>query len=140
MMSKAGLLLLGLLLVPMKTNGQSAVENEIIGPTPFRVAKPTRWQDGYTDWRGRKIFRPDWQPFKVERGDSFEIDLKSIATISRKSLVVRVVAYLVEGDDYNPNNLIQFAFTCRDITEVVSSVPFERLRPVEKEARRLACP
>jgi hypothetical protein len=143
MKSRNILLILGLFLVPMKTNGQLAIDTEIIGPTPFRVAEPTRWQDGYIDWRGRKFFRPDWQAFRVENGDTFEIDMKSIANISSRGPgpVIRVVAYLVEEDDYNPNNLIQFGFTCRDITEIISSVPFERLRLVEREAKRLAsCP
>jgi hypothetical protein len=67
----------------------------------------------------KKIFEPDWRMFKVENGATFAVDRKSIVNISPNGLVVRVVAYLVEGDDFDPNDLITFAFDCKNFVEVV---------------------
>jgi hypothetical protein len=138
MKSKMVILVLGLLLLPIKAIGQSS-EAEIIGPTPFRVAEPARWRDGYIGWRGRKIFGPDWRTFKAENGGTFVVDVKSIANISRTGLLVRVVAYLVEGEDFEPKNLITFAFNCKDFAEVVGRVPYEWGQSVEERAQKLAC-
>ena len=131
-------LALGLLLMPIEASGQSP-DAEIIGPTPFRVAEPARWRDGYITWRGRKIFGPDWRTFKAENGAAFVVDMKSVVNISRTDVLVRVVAYLVEEDDFDPSNLITFAFNCKDFVEVVTKVPYERVEPVQKQARKLAC-
>ena len=38
------------------------------------------------------------------------VDMKSIVKISRGGLLIRAIAYLVEGDDFDANNLITFAF------------------------------
>ena len=65
--------------------------------------------------------------------------MKSIVNISSDGLLVRVVAYLVEGDDFDPNDLITFAFNCKDFVEVVTNVPIERVQPVQELVRRLAC-
>jgi hypothetical protein len=46
---------------------------------------------------------------------------------------------LVEGDDFDPNNLITFAFNCKDFVEVVTNATVERVRPVQKQVRELAC-
>jgi hypothetical protein len=138
MKSKMVILVLGLLLLPIKAIGQSS-EAEIIGPTPFRVAEPARCRDGYFGWRGRKIFGPDWRTFKAENGGTFVVDVKSIANISRTGLLVRVVAYLVEGEDFEPKNLITFAFNCKDFAEVVGRVPYEWGQSVEERAQKLAC-
>src|SRR6266536_2347104 len=128
MKSKIVVLVLGLSLMPIKANGQSP-DAEMVGPTPFRVAEPARWRDGYINWRGRKIVEPDWRTFKAENGATFVVDMKSIVNISRTDLLVRAVAYLVEGDDFDPNNLFTFAFNCKDFVEVVTNVPLERAQP-----------
>ena len=65
--------------------------------------------------------------------------MKSIVNISPNGLLVRVVAYLVEGDDFDPSNLITFAFNCKDFVEVVTNATVERVRPVQKQVRELAC-
>ncbi len=113
---------LALSLLPVVANGQSP-DAEIIGPTPFRASEPPRWKDGYTGWRGRQFFRPDWQTFKADDGATFVIDMKSIANIAPDGVLMRVVAYLIEGDTFEPRNLITFAFNCKNFVEVVSSVP-----------------
>ena len=77
--------------------------------------------------------------FKADNGATFAVDKKSIMNISPNGLVVRAVAYFIEGDDFNPNNLISFAFDCRDFTEVVTKAPDERVQLVEKQVRALAC-
>src|SRR5437667_11043946 len=92
----------GLLSMPLMANGQS-LDTEVVGPTPFRAAEPARWRDGYLNWKGRKIFEPDWRTFNTGNGATFVVDMKSIVNISSDGLLVRVVAYLVEGDDFDPN-------------------------------------
>jgi hypothetical protein len=77
--------------------------------------------------------------FKADNGATFAVDTKSIMNISPNGLVVRAVAYFIEGDDFNPNNLISFAFDCWDFTEVVTKVPDERVQLVEKQVKALAC-
>jgi hypothetical protein len=128
----------GLSLVPPLASGQSH-DAGVIGPTPFRAAAPAQWRDGYISWRGRKVFEPDWRMFRSDNGDTFVIDMKSIVNIDPNGTLVRVVAYLVEGDDYDPKRLMQFAFNCKDFIEVVTAVSFDRLRPVEEQAKKLAC-
>jgi hypothetical protein len=86
----------------------------------------------------RKIFEPDWRTFKTDNGATFVVDKKSIVNISHNGLLVRVVV-LVEGEDFDPNNLITFAFNCRDFVEVVTNATVERVRSVEKQVRELAC-
>lgn len=129
---------IGLLAMPTLARGQS-VDADIIGPTPFRAAAPAQWRDGYISWKGRKVFEPDWRMFRADNGDTFVIDMKSIVNIAPTGTLVRVVAYLVERDDYDPKRLMQFAFNCRDFVEVVTAVSSDRLRPVEEQARKLAC-
>lgn len=67
------------------------------------------------------------------------IDLKSIVNIAPGGTLVRVVAYLVEGDGYDPKRLMQFVFNCTDFVEVVTAVSSDRLQPIEEQARKLAC-
>ena len=124
--------------MPIKASGQPS-DVEVVGPTPFSVAEPAKWRDGYINWRGRKIIEPDWRTFKAENGATFVVDMKSIVNISSDGLLVRVVAYLVEGDDFDPNDLMTFAFNCKDFVEVVTNVPIERVQPVQELVRRLAC-
>jgi hypothetical protein len=138
MTGKMAMLAVGLLLMPIKANGQSS-DAEIIGPTPFRVAEPARWRDGYINWRGRKIFGPDWQVFKAENGAAFVIDMKSVVNISRTNKLIRVVAYLVEEDNFYPSNLMTFAFNCKDFVEVVTKVPLQFVQAVQQQARVIAC-
>ena len=85
------------------------------------------------------MFSPDWRSFKSDRGDNFVIDMKSIVNLAPTGTLVRVVAYLVEGDDYDAKRLIQFAFNCKDFAEVVTAVSPDRLRPIEEQAKKLAC-
>jgi hypothetical protein len=138
MKSKMLMLAFGLLLMPIAANGQSP-DADLAGPTPFHAAEPLRWRDGYINWRGRKIFEPDWRTFKTDNGATFVVDMKSIVNIGHNGLVVRVFAYLVEGDDFDPNDLITFAFDCKDFVEVVTNAAVERVRSVEKQVRELAC-
>jgi len=138
MKSKTLVLALGLLLMPMMANGQSP-DAGIVAPPPSPAAQPARWRDGYTDWRGRKIFEPDWRTFKTENGAIFAVDMKSIVNISPNGLVVRAVAYLVEGDDFDPNGLMTFAFDCEKFVEVVTRASSERVRPVQERVKELAC-
>jgi hypothetical protein len=139
MKSKTLVLALGVLLMPIMANGQSP-DAGIVGPTPFPVAaQPARWRDGYINWRGRKIFEPDWQMFKAENGATFVVDMKSIANISPNGLLVRVVAYLVVGEDFERKKLISFTFNCKDFVEVVGRVPDEWGRSVQERAKKLAC-
>jgi hypothetical protein len=139
MKSKTHMLALGLLLMPMMANGQSP-DAGIVKPTPFLVAaQPTRWRDGYIDWKGRRIFEPDWRMFEAENGATFVVDMKSIANISPNGLLVRVVAYLVAGEDFERKNLISFTFNCTDFVEVVGRVPDEWGRSVQERAKKLAC-
>ena len=66
--------------------------------------------------------------------------MKSIVkSIVPSGTLVSVVAYLVEGDDYDPKRLMKFLFNCKDFYEVVTSVSRDRLQPVEEQARKLAC-
>jgi hypothetical protein len=65
--------------------------------------------------------------------------MKSIVNISPNGLVVRVVAYLVEGGDFDPNDLITFAFNCKGFVEVVTKAPRERVGPVQQQVKELAC-
>jgi len=125
-------------LVPPLANGQP-VDADVVGPTPFQTVAPATWRDGYTNWKGRKVFSPDWRSFKSDRGDNFVIDMKSIVNLAPTGTLVRVVAYLVEGDDYDAKRLIQFAFNCKDFAEVVTAVSPDRLRPIEEQAKKLAC-
>jgi hypothetical protein len=138
MKAKMLVLACGLLLMPTIANGQAS-EAGVAGPTPFRAAEPARWRDGYINWRGRKIFEPDWSSFKADNGATFVVDMKSIVNMSRGGLLIRVVAYLVEGDDFDANNLITFAFNCKDFVEVVTNATVERVQSVQKQARELAC-
>jgi hypothetical protein len=138
MKSEMAALAYGLSLMPITTNGQSPIA-EVVGPTGHRVAEPMFWRDGYITWRARKISEPDWQMFKADNGATFAIDKKSIMNISPNGLVVSAVAYyFIEGDDFNPNNLISFAFDCKDFTEVVTTASQERVQLVEKHVRALA--
>ena len=129
---------LGLLLGVPLASGQS-FDADVIGPTPFRAAAPAQWREGYITWKGRRVFEPDWRTFRSDHGDTFVIDMKSIVNIAPSGTLVRVVAYLVEGDGYDPKRLIQFAFNCKDFVEVVTAVSSDRLQPVEEQARKLAC-
>jgi hypothetical protein len=65
--------------------------------------------------------------------------MKSIVNIGHEGLLVRVVAYLVEGEEFDSKNLVTFAFNCKDFFEVVTNATFERVRPVERQVRELAC-
>ena len=76
---------------------------------------------------------------KADNGATFAVDRRSIRNIDPSGLVVIAVAYFVEGDDFNLNNLISFAFNCKDFTEVVTNGPPERVQLVEKQVRSLAC-
>ena len=76
--------------------------------------------------------------FKAENGATFVVDMKSIVNVSPNGLVVRVVAYLVEGDDFNPNDLITLAFDCKNFVEVVTKASSERVRPVQERVKELA--
>jgi hypothetical protein len=138
MESKMLTLACGLLLMPIMANARSP-DADIAGPTAFRVTEPLRWRDGYINWRGRKIFEPDWRTFKADNGTTFVVDMKSIANIGHNGLLVRAVAYLVEGEDFDPNDLITFAFNCKDFVEVATNTNSERVRSVEKQVRELAC-
>ena len=77
--------------------------------------------------------------FKGENGAIFVVDMKSIVNVSPNGLVVRVVAYLVEGDVFDPNDLITLAFDCKNFVEVVTKAPSERVRPVQERVKELAC-
>ena len=77
--------------------------------------------------------------FKGENGAIFVVDMKSIVNVSPNGLVVRVVAYLVEGDDFNPNDLIPLAFDCKNFVEVVTKASSERVRLVQERVKELAC-
>ncbi len=126
--------------MPMSANGQ-ALYAEDIGPTSSSgVAEPLRWRDGYMNWKGRKITGPDWLMFKTDDGATFAIDRSSIKSIGPGGLMVSAVAYFVEEDDFNPQNLISFALDCKHFTEVVTSVPPERVQLVEKQIKEIACP
>jgi hypothetical protein len=138
MKSKRLILACGLLLMPTIANGQAPGAG-VAEPTPFRAAEPARWRAGYINWRGRKIFEPDWRTFKADNGATFVVDMKSIVKIGHDGVVVRVVAYLVEGDDFDPHNLITFALNCKDFVEVVTNAPDERVQSVQKQVRELAC-
>ena len=138
MKSEMAALVFCLLVMPIMANEQS-FHAEVVGPTGSRVAETTHWRDGYTTWRGRKITEPDWQMFKADNGATFAVDKSSIKNINPNGRVVSAVAYFVEGDDFNSNNLISFAFNCRDFTEVVTNAPHERVQLVEKHVRALAC-
>jgi hypothetical protein len=128
-----------LLFMPISANGQTLYAEDV-GPTSSRVAEPLRWRDGYVTWKGRKISGPDWLMFKADDGATLAVDGGSIKNISPDGLVVSAVAYFVEGDDFNPKNLISFAFDCKHFTEVVTSVSPERVQLVEKQIKSLACP
>jgi hypothetical protein len=138
MKSKLLILACGLLLMPSIANAQ-APEAGVTRPAPFRTAQPAPWRDGYTNWRGRKILEPDWRSFKADDGASFVVDMKSIVNISPDGVLIRAVAYLVEGDDFDPKNLITFAFNCKDFVEVVTNASDERVQSVQKQVRELAC-
>ena len=73
--------------------------------------------------------------FKAENGATFVVDMKSIVNISPNGFVVRVVAYLVEGDDFNPNGLITFAFDCKNFVEVVTKASSERVQDCKSGSR-----
>jgi hypothetical protein len=133
MKSKLVALTLFLTLMPMSANGQ-AHHVEAVKPMSSRIA------DGYITWKGRKISEPDWLMFKADSGATFAVDRSSIKNISPDGLVISAVAYFVEGDDFDPNNLISFAFGCLShFTEVVTKQPSERVQFVEKQVKSLAC-
>jgi hypothetical protein len=140
MKNEALVLAIGLLLMPVVANGQSR-EGEIAGPKPTQdAAQCSRWRDCYINSRGRKILEPDWQMFRAENGTVFAVNMKSIANISLNSSVVRLVAYLVDGDDFDSNNLITFAFDCKEqFAESVTKASPERVRQVGEQAKKLAC-
>ena len=121
MKSKALMLACGLLLMPF-----------------MATAEPLRWRDGYMDLRGN-FFKADWRTFKADSGTTFAVDMRSIAHIGSSGGNVKVVAYLTEGDDFDPNNLISFAFDCKGVIEIVSNASIARVRPVEEQVRELAC-
>ena len=77
--------------------------------------------------------------FEAENGATFAVDMKSIANISPNGLLVRVVTYLVVGEDFERKNLISFTFNCKDFVEVVGRVPDEWGRSVQERAKKLAC-
>jgi hypothetical protein len=139
MKSKLVALTLFLTLMPMSANGQ-AHHVEAVKPMSSRTAEPMHWRDGYITWKGRKISEPDWLMFKADSGATFAVDRSSIKNISPDGLVISAVAYFVEGDDFDPNNLISFAFGCLShFTEVVTKQPSERVQFVEKQVKSLAC-
>ena len=109
MKSKALMLACGLLLMPL-----------------MATAEPLRWRDG-------------WRTFKADNGTTFAVDMRSIAHIGSNGGSVKVVAYLTEGGDFDPNNLISFAFDCKGVIEIVSNASIARTRPVEEQVHELAC-
>jgi hypothetical protein len=124
----------------MPLAGAQSLDAGATGPVPPPTAALTQWREGYITWKGTRVFEPDWRTFRSDHGDTFVIDMKSIVKNTLPSgTLVRVVAYLVEGDDYDPKRLIQFAFNCKDFYEVVTSVSRDQLQPVEEQARKLAC-
>ena len=74
--------MVALSLVPPLANGQPA-DADIVGPTPFQTAAPAKWRDGYINWKGRKVFAPDWRSFKSGLGDNFVVDMKEAGVSTR---------------------------------------------------------
>jgi len=131
MKSKVLMLACGLYLMLLMAAAQSP---DIAKPP--QPAEPLRWRDGYVDWRG-KFFKPDWQAFKADDGTAFVVDMKSIGQVGSGSM--RVVAYRAEEDDFNPSNLISLTFDCKGAFDVASKASMDRIRPVLKQVRSLAC-
>ncbi|CCE11560.1 exported hypothetical protein [Bradyrhizobium sp. STM 3843] len=95
--------------------------------------EPLRWRDGYVTWR-HKLVKPNWQIFDAKDGTEFAVDMDHI---DRKNH--HVVFYSIGGDAFDPKNLIEFTFNCKDMGEVVSGVGTERVKLIEEQAEQMAC-
>ncbi|MBO4226762.1 hypothetical protein [Bradyrhizobium neotropicale] len=101
-----------------------------------KAAEPLKWRNGYID-RWGKPRTPEWRPIKTENAANFVVDLKSVSPVGSS---MRVVAYLVQDDEFDPHNLITLTIDCEArVTDVASNVRLEALTSVIEEARVLAC-
>ena len=101
------------------------------------AAEPLQWRDGYVDARGNS-FKADWRALKTDDGTSFVVDMKSVAPVGSS---MRVVAYVIGGDKFDPNSLISFTFDCKGaVVDIASKVSSDwTMRHLVKQARDLAC-
>jgi hypothetical protein len=104
---------------------------------PPAAAEPLQWRDGYVDAKG-KSFKADWRSLKTDDGTDFVVDMKSVAPVDSS---MRVVAYVVGGEEFDPNSLISFTFDCKGaVVDIASKVSFDWImRHLVKQARDLAC-
>ena len=103
------------------------------------AADPLLWRDGYKDRKGNFV-KADWQIFNSPDGAQFAIDMKSVRRIGSDNNVIRVTAYLITSDEFDPDNLIRLAFDCKNrFFEAVSNAGRDRISSAEKRAHELAC-
>jgi hypothetical protein len=112
-----------------------------IAPSVSPPTSPLRWRDGYID--GGRFVAANWRTFEADNGAVTAVDLKSIAHLAYGHGAY-VVAYVVEGDLFDPNNLRGFTFDCQGHFSVLSAAgssptSYAPPRSVAAQVGALAC-
>jgi hypothetical protein len=99
-----------------------------------KTSEPSQllWREGYINWRG-KLVKPNWRVLSADDGTKFAIDLGSKPARF-------ATAYIIDGDAFNRNNLLEFHFDCvGKIFEMVTNMDLKRAQIVEARVRQLVC-
>jgi hypothetical protein len=103
-------------------------------------AQPMQWRDGYVEHG--KLIKANWRMIDADDGARWAVDLNSIKHGASGS--VHLLAYLIEGDAFDPDNLQHFGFDCRGAYETwgahtTSRANILRTGAVQKHLKELAC-
>jgi hypothetical protein len=108
---------------------------------PANMQGPLRWRDGYID-NGRFI-KATWRTIEADNGAVTAIGMKSIVH-DAGGHGANAVAYVVEGDIFDPSNLRGFTFDCHGHFSVLSAAGLSPMvyappRSVAAQIGALAC-
>lgn len=100
-----------------------------------------RWKDGYID--GGRFVKAEWRTIEADNGAVTAVDMKSLVRNDLNHSAY-VVAYVVEGDFFDPGNLRGFQFDCQGHFTILSAAGMSPLayappRSVAAQIAALAC-
>lgn len=109
-------------------------------PAPSRPGQ-LRWRDGYID--AGKFVKATWRTFEADNGAVLAVDVKSIAYFS-SGQGAQAVAYVAEGETFDPNRMRSFTFDCKGRFSVTSaagqsSMSFAPPRSVARQISDVVC-
>jgi hypothetical protein len=94
---------------------------------------PLLWRDGFINYQG-KLVDAKWQIVTGEDGSKFAID---VAHLDRKRHYV--AAYQIGNDGFDPKDLFEFQFDCKQLWFVLGNMDTVRASLIERKAKVLVC-